>query len=489
MSREVLLTRLELLHRNTTEVGSVLDALEQGREGVSQTREAIQTAVFGGLGAFNLDAEGLKEVSDRLAVSDPAAQAAFDAVVEVARGLESRLSRLTTTLKEARTQFEAVANRHVKLGATWRAPVGTATSELKNMIEALQAKGGVEETPEEELWASYSSEIAPKADELFTEYLDLIGGVAIRELGLRIGALEEVCHLDELCALADWHARTELLRCVGWKDDDPALILPARDMRGEAGWPIVRFGFGYWSIWGMPLEGHEFGKVVTRRENAPLGQFADYAKELGSSGLRILIADVIATWAEGPAYACALYFLGLAPNDRVVDPVSGIEITAADRARVVQACLKHQILVDRTETTPEAVSAGTGYLEFVDQIDTQWSDALQAAGAGSSERESLDELPERVAGAFSLKKPFSIDDWTHARDVWKALGTDEKPPENPPVWIRHLMNAAWYARLSENAAPQKSGPEIERLTLTQGISIALPKERRLPKQDGAGGQP
>jgi hypothetical protein len=489
MSREVLLTRLELLHRNATEVESVLDALEQAREGVMQTRDDVTKAVLGGLGTIKLHKEQVQEVSDRLRERDPAAQAAFDEVVDVARALEKRLDRLTATLKAARMQFDAAANRQVRFDEGWQQPVGAATSALKGMIKDLQGKARAGKTSVADLWKTYHEKIAPKADQLFAEYLDLIGGVAIRELGLRIGALKEVCHLDELCGLADWHARYELRLCVGWKENDPALILPARDMRADIDWPIVRFGFGYWSIWGMPLEGHEFGKVVAGQDSAPLNEFADDKAELGLRGLRTLIADVIAAWAEGPAYACALYFLALAPNDRVVDPETGLAITAADRSRVVRACLRHQIVADRRNQTPEAVNAGYGYLEFVNEIDAGWAEALGAAGVSPSERESLDDLPERVVAAFELSKPFTINDWRHSTTIWGNLAAKTALPASPATSIRHLMNAAWYARLAPDAKPKTTDAEIEQLTLRQGMEIVRPRDKHPPRQDGSGAQP
>jgi hypothetical protein len=364
--------------------------------------------------------------------------------------------------------------------------VGATARKLRSKTMALQKKIDLDIGPSPDLWGDYSQKIVRTADQVFAEYLDLLGGVSIRERGLAIRALGEVCLLDELCTMADWHVASELRQCVDWVQ--PAFTLPGRESPVEVrSWPIMQLGFAYWSIWGMPLAGHEFGRVVASQYGAELLEWKDELAAFGKQGLRTLVADIIGAWAEGPAYGYALCFLVLDPTRKVGEPRHG-HITSADRAKVVDTCLRQQIVIPRRGyplLEPEAAAMGYEYLPVVNQIKDGWDHVLEMTGQPPSDRALLQGLPNKVWQALDLKRPFQLSDWRTAKSAWSALQDGKAPPTDPPVGIRHLMNAAWYARCSPDitASPRLEPQEIEWRALRVGQDIVNPKEPNRRKSD------
>ena len=117
------------------------------------------------------------------------------------------------------------------------------------------------------------------------------------------------------------------------------------------------------------------------------------------------------------------------------------------------------------------------YLEFLDQLNSgRWSEANVADDAADAGRTSLlDNLPQHVHAAFELTRPFALKDWMQAKQVWPLLRDGNPLPVNPPVGLRHLMNAAWYALLADYApAPRLPAAEIERTTLVAAMDVVRP---------------
>lgn len=511
MSTDILRTRLEELRRNADEVESVLKALEQSRETVKSAQRKMELVARTPVALTTLG--DIEDVKERLQRTDPVAHVQLAAAEKAVRERDERIKALNETLDATLKAMSLLIKRHVRLGEAWRQPVTDTTKALRDKIRDLDKKASDGGTAPGALWVDYAESIYPLADQLFSEYLDLLGGVAIRELGLRIGALaedereeeehqeedsamDEVRRLDELCEIADWHAAHELRQCVGWAETEPALTLPGRDARGEVSWPIVRFGFAYWSIWGMPLEAHEFGRVVAARNQPGLDDLRNELGAFGRRGLRTLTADVIGAWAGGPAYACALLFLALAPSD-LIDDAAGAHVTAADRALVVDACLRYQIVAHDEGVTPEnvderarAADAQYGYLEFVDGIASRWDETVGTSEDAKGDRPALlRALPGKVKEVLGLERPFRLRDWRKTKEVWQALEKDEPPSDDRILTgIRHLMNAAWYARLSPNVALGSEPKLIETRTLRAGKRIVHPIPGPSRRGDKVGGR-
>jgi hypothetical protein len=272
--------------------------------------------------------------------------------------------------------------------------------------------------------------------------------------------------------MADSHLENELRPCIDTAS--ASLTVPGRDPGGEVPpWPILRLGFAAWSIWTLALEGQEFGKLVANKEAQELARWADEVAAFGPDGVRTLVADTIGAWAEGPAYACALLLLTLDPS-RVVGVPEQDHVSDSERAALVMSCLRNQIVQSRATAglEPEQAGMGHGYIEFLEGVEARWKAALQAAGADGPvavRQPELEQLRERVWRHFDLKFPFELENWATAKKVWEALSRGDPLPDELIVRIRHLTNAAWYARYSSTDPDLR---EIETLTLGAGRDVS-----------------
>ena len=485
MNEELLATRLEVMLRSANEVHSAVTVLETSRKAVEKTKGALFGATLDasqlGRGALRQLTDVLERLRGELSTDDVTGRVALEQTIAVLESLEANIPALVSTLNNATHDLDLLLGRHVEFDTQLGKDVHAATDGLTRDIRTLQREVSTAAGSRADLWLKYSETIAPTAENLFSQYIDLLSGVAIRERGLSMSALQEVFHLEGLCRMIDWHVSNELRQRVPGATD--MLTLPGRASGGDLppsgglqSWPIARLGCAHWSIWGMPLEAHEFGKVAGGKNlNGRPDAWSDELAAFGAHGLSVLVADAIAAWAEGPAYACALCFLALDPRETVITPERG-HVSSAERARVVATCLRGQIVPDsHPDATPEQVDGGYGYLEFIARIFDCWNSALEAPAHACTDRNRLlDALPARVRQEFELTLPFEVSDWRISKEVWSALEQSRSLRDDPPTFIRHLMNAAWYARLSSQSVTNLEPAEIERRTLVAGREITDP---------------
>ena len=490
MRSELLLLRLEVLRRGIKDVQEVLEAGNALFESIKKAQENVDSAWWFVNNILNV-AENQKVIQalEAMVPPDGAGGEWTNELRSVKEGLRQARqdgAGLKRQLDAAKDGLLQIGSRAVKLRDDFGAGVAKQMRELGREIDLLARD--VKMQPESaDSWKRYFGEIQPGATRLFTEYLDLLGGVSIRERGLAIKALADVCHLDELCALADWHFDKELSLCLDW--DKPSVALPGRDPVAEISeWPILRLGFASWSIWGLPLEGHEFGKLIAAEQMSGrnLKNWKPYIAEFGPSGTRALIADTFAAWAEGPAYACALLFLALNPNPP--QGASSAKVARdADRAEVVLATL-------RGIAAPDAGggkrAAGYGYMPFINVLEKKWTDAYGLDGQELPEgrKRLLQELPGLVQLLLELQKPFGLRDWRLTADVLDKLISCPDVPLEVAFGVRHLTNAAWRGRIlaadgifkdpASNA--QASPDQLEQRAMRAGIALIRPRREATP---------
>jgi len=483
MRDELLATRLDVLLRSAVEVEAVVNVLVTSRTALTKTMATIRMArnmasQLTGYDDLEPLTDALEQTSEKLAREQDSADDAQ--TVRQVLDLLDRLDRATIPalreeLKHASDGLATLVNRHVPFNDALSDQVRKTTLGVRTQIKSVRDALMSDDEPLEELWRTYLEKVLPQSELLFAEYLDLLGGVLIREGGLEIGALASVCKLDDLCALADWHLANELR--LRLPVAVPQLALPSGELiSGAQSWPIVRLGFAHWSIWGLPFEAHEFGRLAAVEQLGKQDVWQEELEAFGEDGLRLLISDTIGAWAEGPAYACALCFLSLDPRRCVGNP-PGPHVTASDRAFLVDTCLRQQVLLGDTLTLEDA-DVGHGYVGFLDTIGQRWQEALKCAGARATARgELLQRLPQRIWKQLGLEQPFGIADWDASKDACDDLLGERDLASDPPVGIRHLMNAAWYARV-DAGSPAVDADEIEWLALSAGKQIANVREGR-----------
>lgn len=503
MSVELLKTRIEVLLRSVGEVEAVVRVLQENRDKVEQMSIAVSLASQKAESLVSPGEVTLDEVRSLQASLDPRRDApsiqALKTTFDVLSKIQSTIPELVKALKGPVDDLRAIVQRAVMLDPTFVNGVSKNTRTLRNRIDGFLDELEDPDKTVREHWQKYFDEIVPDANRLFSDYMDLVAGVSIRERGVAINALAgpdspvgqavepaeaAVSRLDQLCTIADWHVTNDLAVRVDWPSSP--VTIPGRDGAAHlTSWPILRLGFASWSIWGMPLEGHEFGKLVASDRADELRAWKEETAAFGELGLRLLVADTIGAWTEGPAYACALLLLALDPRQGRDRPPAGV-VTNTERARFVRTCLRSQIVADSKDRAPESADVGYGYLEFVDQVDKLWRSALPKADddEAADRRSLLESLPRRVWRMLGLKRPFEVGDWRTAQNVWGLLAQDQPLPTDPPLGMRHLMNAAWYARCSPHVSPRPPVPEIERRTLRAGHAMAQQRGGGDPRPGG-----
>jgi hypothetical protein len=315
------------------------------------------------------------------------------------------------------------------------------TDEIEETVEAVDNElARAEAEPNlTRAWADYRSTLDAKGTKLFTEYVDLLGGLALRQTGLD----------DGICAMAD-----ELIRGRGqigtfnWN----SLTIPAqREALEETVAQIVRLGFPEWTIWALPLAAHEFGHVVARRDER-FRMIIERDPDRDQL-VEMLVADAFATYVMGPAYACVAILMRLDPWAAAQRDAGGL---TAVRADVIFATLTLMRLADDPT------------LWIRELLAREWNEALKQVGAPEPEVQAspngepdVQTLVRDVVGLIP-KHRFDPARWPTIERFAAALeqGTEgvAAVDVNPEDEFRDVLNAAWAARLS--AAPPASVDDL-----------------------------
>jgi hypothetical protein len=437
----VLRTRVSGLRRNLAEVQDVLMAIDESRSSLNRLMAVVD------------DPRVLDAV---FAVDDAIARAlrAFDyPVQDIVPRAKSALQDVADTPGQIRAHIEAIGTaahavaerapnlQEHGLGKTLNELLSRGTGEITGTVEAVDDElAKAEADPNlSRAWADYRSTLDAKGTKLFTEYVDLLGGLALRQTGLD----------DGICAMAD-----ELIRGRGqigtfnWN----SLTIPAqREALEETVAQIVRLGFPEWTIWALPLAAHEFGHVVARRDER-FRMIIERDPERDQL-VEMLVADAFATYVMGPAYACAAILMRLDPCAAAQPDGGGL--TAA-RADVIFATLT----LMRLEDDPT--------LWIRELLAREWNDALEQVGAPEPELQAspngqsdVQVLVRDVVGLIP-KHRFDPARWPTIERFADALehGTEgvAAVDVNPEDEFRDVLNAAWAARLRD--APPASVDDL-----------------------------
>ncbi len=324
-----------------------------------------------------------------------------------------------------------------------------------------------------EAWAQYG-ELIQRCQKLFRECMDLLNGLAFREITLD----------ESICELAD-----ELIdKCSKSVARPPGLAFPAsQEPLLKVLRRIVRIPFPEWSIWTLPLIAHEYGHVAISEPTDPqlLQPFAEqraarprnwdseYLKVLGQPGVleeakieaekraaerglfRVneYLADAFATYVMGPAFACAAIRFRLAPSlSPGDDPYSGLD---SERAIVIMAMLRKMNEPDRR------------FDEVIGRLDDCWQQSTNVFGAvrepiWKTKQRKLHRLVDEIWELFKIDLTdlplYKPRDWTVAED-WAKKWIDESNGKVPQVptnagpdhALRDVLNAAWLCRIRSDS--------------------------------------
>jgi hypothetical protein len=336
-------------------------------------------------------------------------------------------------------------------------------------------------------WTQYTSELYESSEKLFAEYVELVGGVAIRDSGLDRG----ICRIAE-----DMLKPARKVGTYTWNN----LTIPARrETMSVTAARIVRLGFPEWTIWTLPLAAHELGADLVDGSS----EISEYVKSLraeqGSEeagqhrgqppNVPVCLGDAFATYFMGPAYACALILMRLNPASVITD--GGL---SAKRVAVVLSVLRR---MSRNERPTEDM-----YGPITSRLAVEWEAALRQTGwtspAETDGQERLEGLsgskwfPPEEQAAISRHSGLTDEEqatvqrwiegfeqyvWSKRLDIgaWPTIEVwAQKLRQNEPITddelgqldeLRYVLNAAWRARIAvtDNETDVDDGEGLQKI--------------------------
>jgi tetratricopeptide (TPR) repeat protein len=339
----VLTTRLDVLERSLKQVEGTVPSLQERLHDVKELRRLL-----GKSGIVEEDALILREtiseskaklenvrrrIEDRVEDSDmERLDDALDALHQAGQAVEeivSSLDEANSTINSMLTRAEITEDEDLgkMLQGVLVKTARDSIAKLRPIRDKLEAAREARDQTEAErlmqkAWAEYTTTVYRKSESLFSEYVDLLGGLALRDIGFD----KDISRLgDEL--VRKWAPRLD----VSWD----SLTIPARQ-ESPTTTParIIRLGFPEWTIWALPLTAHEFGHLAIS-QNKELRELIAHGEpdEQTKSHRQEYAADAIATYVMGPAYACAAILLRFDPLSAYMD--HGDQPAPAKRAHVV----------------------------------------------------------------------------------------------------------------------------------------------------------
>jgi len=467
---QVLRLRLEGLKTNLEQVRDI-------KASVASRRKEIHDL----LPVFDAQ-EGIQQlaqlVKDDLKVCRGWAQQVLQAE-SVPRGVVQRLS---SRLDQAEQDASSIADRAetsariIKaMGRRWSAIPSDSFDRHIDDIFAREAQALIDQIDSlknkepPEAWRAYRVTLRGKSEDLFSEYVEFLGGLALRDTGLGGLPLTPADASDSDFDPDVYHMVDELIKqiyYIGGTDLWHSMAIPARrDAAARTLARMIRLGFPEWTVWAVPLGAFEFGRVVVDVNSI----VQSYGHKYGGAGrgLAVALADAFATFSMGPSYAFANILMRLEPGpgapdgndedqprgwdeDRTRSPISD-----AERAYVLFETLRF-------------MDADNVYTPVVGELERLWHAALRQVGANEAladdTQERLSNWTTHMWDFLTTKAPGVM--YRPARfkaaATWEIL-TDLAKPDNLESWqlkpeeedVRDILNAAWIQRLRESAPAQR----------------------------------
>ena len=488
MSNLLLRVRRDALQRNLLKVREMVEIVKSNGAAVRELQRLLRVEgnfVWTGVVSAKLLLDNMNELTK---FDDE-----FLRSLKRHDGLEDRLTSARNALQRAATDLTVVhlildqlsgsvdETHQLLQRQNIRATFEKQVDDLLGEVQALEIERGPDDDGLREQWTAFSGLAERASQTLFRDYVEVASGVTLRGTGLD----------EQFCAMAD-HLGDSWSTVVDLSD---GFAIPA-GAEAEPLQRIIRLGFPEWTIWSLPLFAHVFGqrlvgdrrvlqnaaaRVVDRRKRAA-GQKGRDLQALAAR-VQTYMADACATAVMGPAYACAGLLLKLDPTR---DSSPGKKV-ASDRTRseVILAT------IDRLG----GADLGTATGEVARQLRSSW-EALSAATAGTRSWDGalVDDLVDEASRGLDQIRAgrtepalFRDDRWVAARNLGKFLlseatgpgfsvepGTDAAAQKEQRVLaalpadvdLVHVLNAAWYSRLSQPAPPLSAVEVVERLVRT-----------------------
>lgn len=439
MSDELLRARIAFVGANISKMAELLEALGARKNHLADTQR------FLGENADKLQklTGDLVRLVDELTMEDAFDRAKMvESTVAELRGIMIDLRKQKKDLESGRSWLTSVSLETAGQPSTGRRELmrikELEVTNLKNDLAKIQqmldtpASPGAPTNGQDGPWQTFQKQVRTKAQDLFAEYVDLVGGLAVRDVGLD----------HDACRLAD-----DLVRTYSLGPTQHLLTIPSRYRAASFGWGrVIRLGFPEWTVWTLPLVAQEFWFAAGRDQ---------YRAEKVLDGLNVedlamqeCLADAFGTFALGPAYAYAAILLRFDPF--IAHEKQGSYATEDNRVHAVLCMLAAM-------SPPNEVNDFTGVRGTLERY---WTEALAKAGPrdgpDAEEKKRIEAAVTKLAASMRAKDPnagLTPGAWERFQ-TWAAKlrrGEEESIPV-AGAELRWVLNAAWRARIEEPGA-------------------------------------
>jgi hypothetical protein len=434
----ILKIRTEALRGNLEKMMSLLDGVPDRRTDLNNLLEEIKKLRIllrdahtkAAVAKINLDTDGIA----------PETAAILAEVGE-------KMSDLQSGLRDAGSAIESMLKKCFRIQETeiGRAVASSLHEQTQPCIDTLVDIQPQLQRPDVDLqqqWRSFQEHAEVESRRIFTEYIEFLGGLALRDTGFDAG----------ICLVAD-----ELIQkySAKRKTRDPMLAIPTHQqavVKTLSG--IIPVTFPDWTIWSLPSTAFEFWHVVAQKDlerslRAALHVLTN-ANETVEPRFNDCLADAFATYTMGPAYAYFAILLLLNPSSPYDD---------------VRAHAIFQMLERMDSQAPEIAPA---YKDVREQLIDEWNYAITQIGVKPSAEECQQVSKDKARATLlvqalwntlieSTSAPFTIAVWNEIQPWVKAILTDSVETLRLPVGaeLRHVLNAAWLARIDANRDPKR----------------------------------
>ena len=457
----ILRVRLDALRKNLQQIMGMRDAILERRKEVEDLHRLARDQTSG-IGwrlkalerQIDMALDTIKELqeADIAAARLEAPKSALESAMQESAQILEGFPRMEGIIGQMAERWDQIANERIpaELGneaETRDTKIAEWQTSLQGPSPPSASSPGAASPGE--IWDEYEWMAFGKGESLFGEYVDIIGGLALRNTGVDAG----------VCQMAD-----DLLHCLSgaWRSrGSGSLAVPTRKMAPmESMGQIVRLGFPEWTVWAVPVAAHEFGHVALAGDSALMDR-AETELEIPRPLLDTYVADAFGAAALGPAYASALVLLALDPcradkEERAQAPTSEPERTRtlspdSGRFHVVREILE---VMDEGNGTVSAVGEtlreawGSALDAFGLSIESAWEESLRGC-AHFVWRHLYETAPQLRYRASQFS----------AVSEWDGLG-DHEPGVFPSAIddVRDILNAAWQQRLASLAQDQDHDP-------------------------------
>jgi hypothetical protein len=315
-------------------------------------------------------------------------------------------------------------------------------------------------------WQTFSTTTSTVSQTILTEYIEFLGGFALRDTGFDAG----------ISQVAD-----ELLRSYSKRTDLHMMAIPTRQQAVAMTLAqIVRVTFPDWTIWSLPSTAHEFWHIVAWKDledelHSALRQLPGNKSGSVEPRFNNCLGDAFAAYTMGPAYAFFAIFL-------LLDPLSPYTSSADDAAHEVRA---HSIFQMLECMDLKGSIIDRPYSDVRERLRAAWDNAISQTGAKPKidEKKQLNEekqvaddkrrTTDLVKALYttliktSASPAFTVEIWNEIKDKWVDPLIQGKVDEiKVPVdaELRHVLNAAWLARVHPERDPNHDiTPAVKKL--------------------------